>query len=308
MVNLNKNLTLIPGPHKLITNEDPIESLTMSSDSKLISITRDNAITKIKKKGKFRLSAKSLFLTYSQCPLSLEEVFIQLKDNIFKKNIIEEYLLCLEKHKEKGYHIHIYISLCKKVDIKNPVKLNLNCNLTGKIYKGNYQSVKDKLNTLNYIIKDLNFNNLNNNNKCLISDNLISYLNEQMVFEKLPQTLIRLSREGRIDEAMVCLEKERPMFFITNHLKIEKSLRDLRMRALGFEAEYSFNSFILSDDLKAAFQQSLTHKKSLFIKGGAGIGKTELIKSYFAFHNLNPLKCCNYDALKDFKEGYHTCI
>lgn len=263
----------------------------------------------IKKNNKnFRLASKNLFLTYAQCNLSLKKVFSQLQNIIFKKNNIEEYILCVEKHQESGYHIHIYLSLNKRIDIKNPNKLSLFCNLTNKIYKGNYQGVKDKSNILNYITKDLNFNEINNTEKCLISPNLIPFFNKDVVFEKLPQTLIRLAEEGRIEEAMLCLKQERPMFYITNHLKIEKSLRDLRMRALGFEAEYKFDSFIISDDLKAAFNQSLINKKSLFIKGGSGIGKTELIKSYFSFNKLNPLKCCNFDALKDFREGYHTCI
>ena len=48
---------------------------------------------------------------------------------------------------------------------------------------------------------------------------------------KLPETLIRLARKGLIEEAMTCFEKEKPMSFINNHLKVEKSLRDLRMKA-----------------------------------------------------------------------------
>lgn len=43
--------------------------------------------------GKFRYCAKSVLLTYSQCPISKDDCLKAFQDVIFKKNPIEEYAI-----------------------------------------------------------------------------------------------------------------------------------------------------------------------------------------------------------------------
>jgi hypothetical protein len=93
-----------------------------------------------KKDGNYLLSAKNLYLTYSNCALVLEEVLEQLKE-ILCSYIVEEYFIVREYHKTVEPHVHVYLKTRKKCNISSPMFLDLK-DLSLKIYHGNYQSAK----------------------------------------------------------------------------------------------------------------------------------------------------------------------
>jgi Geminivirus Rep catalytic domain len=62
---------------------------------------------------KYRLLARNLYLTYSNCDLELEEAIKQLK-GILASYIIKEYLLVREYHVDGGSYVHVDLKLLKK--------------------------------------------------------------------------------------------------------------------------------------------------------------------------------------------------
>lgn len=64
---------------------------------------------------KFRLSATSLFLTYPQCAVSKEDALRQLKEIV----PVEKALVAEEAHEDGTPHVHAYLKLSKRINIKN---------------------------------------------------------------------------------------------------------------------------------------------------------------------------------------------
>lgn len=68
-----------------------------------------------KKKLKFRLQARQIFLTYSQCDLPKRELLEFLQSKLS----VDRYIIAVEKHEDGRPHLHAYLKLAKKCDIKN---------------------------------------------------------------------------------------------------------------------------------------------------------------------------------------------
>lgn len=91
-------------------------------------------------------------------------------------------------------------------------------------------------------------------------------------------------------------------------MRIEKSLRNLRMKSLGLVTDFKFNQFIIPEHLKEALNKTLIENKTLYLEGESGTGKTKMLEGYFEYKGMNPLIINNYDGLKFFREEIHDCI
>lgn len=100
-------------------------------------------------KSRFRLNAKKLSLTYSQTKLNKQELMEELKVKLNKNgNQILQYLVAEEEHKDGGKHLHAFIELEKRINVRD---INyLDC----KNEHGNYQSTRKKWNWLRYLTKE----------------------------------------------------------------------------------------------------------------------------------------------------------
>jgi len=65
--------------------------------------------------GKFRLSAKCIFLTYAQCTLTKEQVLEHLQS----LKPIDKYVIAIENHQDGNPHIHAMIQFKHKFDTKD---------------------------------------------------------------------------------------------------------------------------------------------------------------------------------------------
>ncbi len=81
---------------------------------------------------RFRLNARTLYLTFPQCDVTKEIVMTNVK-NLFKDRI-KYVIVCQEHHSDGELHLHMIISLTDKCDIKRADYLDV---ITGK--HGNYQ-------------------------------------------------------------------------------------------------------------------------------------------------------------------------
>lgn len=108
---------------------------------------------KASRKNKFRLSSKSVFLTYPKCKMSKENALKSLKS---KK---EPTYICVshEKHEDNTDHLHALIQYSDKFVTYNAKYFDLEDEDDAIAYHGNYQGAKDASNVLNYIKKDKDF-------------------------------------------------------------------------------------------------------------------------------------------------------
>lgn len=97
----------------------------------------------------FRLNAKQLFLTYPRCPLPLETVLQQLLGLL----PVSKYTVAQEEHQDGELHIHAYLMLEKKVNIKNPRKLDLKSE-EGVEYHGKYEGCRSARAVDTYVKKE----------------------------------------------------------------------------------------------------------------------------------------------------------
>lgn len=96
---------------------------------------------------RFRISSKSLALTYPQCDLGKGEA-LGLLGRKLEDYIIEDYLVAQELHKDGKTHLHMYIKLNKVFDSKNPECLDL------LNFHGHYKSCSKTEGWISYLLKE----------------------------------------------------------------------------------------------------------------------------------------------------------
>lgn len=105
-----------------------------------------------RKASTFRLTAKSLFLTYPKCSLAKEEALAILEEKVSgKETSIKEYLIANEKHADGSDHLHVYLLLEQSWNCKDPRFWDL-----GE-HHGNYQGCRSAAAVKKYCTKENNW-------------------------------------------------------------------------------------------------------------------------------------------------------
>lgn len=91
-------------------------------------------MAKYQGKEEKRLSARALYLTYPQCEVDLAQVLECLKEKLG----IKEYIIVRETSEGGHIHVHAYLKLIKKANIRNMEVLDLKIGET--IFKGEYRT------------------------------------------------------------------------------------------------------------------------------------------------------------------------
>lgn len=200
----------------------------------------------------------------------------------FSNNKLKEYLFSIEKHEtqeEKGTHIHAYLEFNKKIDITNPLFLDLININTKEIFHPHIERVKYKNKTLDYILKDV-FNI--ETETVLISPTLKIYIYNDGKLLDYQEVMVALAEKAKINEVMSILKNKDIDKFMKSHDYTEKSLRSFYPEANNAIAKFDFNKFYLPQELKS-----------------------NLMNSFIINLNKNPLITNNLDALRSFKEGMY---
>ena len=261
------------------------------------------------KKKEFRLSSKTLFLTYPRTNLTPKEALDQLKI-ILGVWMIKSYLICSEKHTEESSnnienHIHAYIITKKRTEIKNPKKMHLIEN--GLEIKGNYQAARNGKKITDYILKDVF--DTTDESKIIFSKDLSERMTLEGILENYELTMIRLAKKGNVAAAMKVLEDCNPMTYMKSHMAIEQSLMKLYAKERGLQAKFKLSEFELPAEMQKAFFQEKLGGKTKAIVGFPGTGKTQFIKSYLKeFGRIHPLIVTHLDGLRNFSELLHKAI
>lgn len=222
-------------------------------------------------KTKFRLNSQQLFLTYSQCPSSLDEIYNHLKSKLD----IDKYIIAQEKHADGNLHIHCYLLLKKKVNIKDPRKLDYN------EYHPKIEGCRSYKNVIKYVTKDGHY--ITNYDKELLE----KIINENKKVSEIYTSARKRASEGEVDEAMKLLEHPKTVRDLTLHSNsIRKNLESLvpkRQKTI-----YSLDSF------KVNFSWNRT--RTLILWGPTETGKSSLAKALLP----KALFVSHMDRLRDY--------
>lgn len=225
--------------------------------------------------GRFRLSARRLFLTYSQVPSghALEDWKSYL-DIMLAPYVIDKYIVALEKHADGGDHVHAYIELDRKANIKSAARLDLS--VGGKKLHGNYKVAKPG--HKKYAMKDGN------------------YITNMDVVE--PGGYVALAREGKFLEAEEAFAVKHPKDYILHLSSVRKNLKQLGSVKPRTKKFGPWNR-----DLMEAVSGWTPSSQTLVLIGPTSIGKTQ----WSLTQGENCLLIRHIDMLKRWNPSY-DCI
>ena len=268
----------------------------------------------MKKMNKFRIAAKTLFVTYLSCNLSPLEVLSELQT----KFPVIEYLIVRENliHNSVNIDSHFYclVKCNKKVDTISASRLDL----SGKFH-GKYEGVKNEKNTLNYILEKTTFENISKDKVVMSlyyqdmlnkhSNVLITKENKDSKVLTVEESMLSLARAGKIAAAMEILEKEKPHVFLKSHMLIERSLKDLYVKSIEYPSRYDpIKDFVFPSSLMDTFNECLENNLSFYVFGSSGFNKTYGLRELCKLFGKLPIMLNDIKALKRFDWNRHKSI
>lgn len=201
-----------------------------------------------------RFYAKQFYFTYSQCgELTAKETYDALVAKFAEKErLIVEYIVGHEKHQDGGNHVHCWIKLDKRYNLRLPARwLDING------VHGNYQSVRDTQQVKRYCTKDGNY----------IADPPYNPKKDHW------SEVAELAEQGNLEGAIAKIRSSgtnSSRDFIIHHTAIMNALTRLA-------PPVALNGTRPLDDFGSLFQWDRT--KTLILCGPTNRGKTTLAKS-----------------------------
>lgn len=222
----------------------------------------------------FRLSTRALFLTYAHTGETTPQQLLDWLTPVVAPYTIDSYSIGREKYKEgEGYHIHAYIKLDRKCNIRSPTKLDIPQLPTPH---GNYQPGKSK--HIKYSQKDGDF---------------ITNLGEVGSY-------IGKARAGDYDGALKDFTDAHAMQYVLNKSKVESNLR-----ALGAPSRKTLPLYgPWSEALSRGTADWDRTSKALVLLGPSGLGKTQWALAQFE----SPLLISHSDGLKALRPDHDAII
>jgi len=226
-----------------------------------------------KPKG-FRLNTQQIFLTYAQCDKTPLEIY----DFLSKKVEVDKYIVAQEKHKDGNNHIHAYLLLKKKVNIKNARHFDL------EEFHPKVEGCRSWKNVVKYVTKDGNY--ITNYDPDIIKKLIDDSLKVGDIYQKARD----LAKEGKVQEGISVLEHRKTV----RDLVVHGNAIQRNLRALGVKRRLPEFSL---DDFNVSFEWD--RSKSLILWGETNTGKTSLAKALLP----RALFVTHKDRLKEYDEN-----
>ena len=193
------------------------------------------------RKHDFLLSAKNLYLTYSNCNLKLSQILEILKKKL-SSYILQDWVLVREYHESGEEHVHVYLKTLKKAILKSSTFLDIEHDLG--IYHGNYQSARKPNEVIEYMLKSIQ---IKSDPNLYYSPGMSDLIGELGNYKKLSEALLDLADQGEIQQAMNLLRKEDPDKYLNQGTKLEKRLIQIyKDNYLKSQSKYGIEDFYLS--------------------------------------------------------------
>lgn len=239
-----------------------------------------------KKSGKFRVDSQTLFVTYPKCPLEPQACLEHL-EKVFVKPGIDSYIIAKEQHMDGTYHLHVYLRLKAKKNIKDARKCDWK--VDGVNYHPNIQGARSPKAVLKYVTKDGNY--ITNVSKTTIEQALKDNIKVGDLYKEAREKTL----SENVESGMKVLEHSKTYRDLVLHGEaIERNLKKLKKSKL--ESEYTLDSFNLSFNWDRS--------KTLILTGPTNTGKTSLAAALLP----KALFVTHIDRLKDYADGDYDGI
>lgn len=250
----------------------------------------------------FRISAKKLYLTYSQVHENMKhhDVLQSLKQ---KDHWNFNFLISREKHLDGGIHFHVLLTAKNKFNIRTQNFLDIT--YQEKTYHGNYQAAKSPTALVEYI--------------CKAGDYITDFTNiqqGQLLTDK--RLLIQSALKDGVDNALLEHCKQLPEKALANlsltgaHSYFEKlkALKENKQaqqsKDLDAQTPFTLNDFDFSKNPEL---EKWIHNpsKTLILAGPSGTGKTQFCKAFAQSRELRTLILSHTEDFKYLTHD-HDCI
>jgi hypothetical protein len=258
------------------------------------------------KNREFRLRTKKFFLTYPQLPNipNLVELALTSFETIFKMNRRDfKYLISVELHADGNPHLHVYLEFGLPQGIYSVNKLDLL--IDEEIFHGNYQSVKSKHATIQYIIKSVE------NIEELTTNLVLPFYNNRYysnINEHLYDILVNENYQSAIDALYLQYPKEAIQrgSAIIGNLELADVYHSIK-RKLARPPKYTLDNFKeIPESLIEWLEEE--NPKTLILFGPSGTGKTGIAKALLHSKGFKYLFVRDINALKEFRPSLHDAI
>lgn len=216
----------------------------------------------------FRLSGKQLFLTYPKCDLSPAEAVDQLTSLL----PCSHWIAAQELHEDGSKHLHVYLRLQRKANVRNVNFLDLQKN--SSTWHGNYQTCRSAVAVQKYVRKEGNF-----------------------VSNMPVLTPKELCEAGKVTEAIKQLWDERFLMMARYGTTVEANLRRRYLPKVWIPV-------VPTRPWGDLWDFDWDTSRSLLLIGPSGIGKTTWAMS----RDVPTLMVTDLDDLKKFDADFHKCI
>ncbi len=246
----------------------------------------------------FRLNAKNLYLTYPQCD---EDPSVVISQCLGYWGDDLEWVVCgQELHMDGNYHLHIAISLKKRVDYRSPDCLDW---IVGK--HGDYRVMKNKSKCLKYVTKEGVFEEH--------GIDVMAYLEAHKTHKSVQS--VEVAQGVMNKETLVSLNVRFPGFFLMNLPKIQTyqswfevtqsldsgSLTELPLiNPLGLTVDEMKLHIWIGKNLHGRPDRRFGTKQ-LYLLGSTGLGKTSLLMTLAKHYRIfwMPMEEDFYDTYQD---------
>jgi GTPase SAR1 family protein len=248
-------------------------------------------------KKRFRISAKKLYLTYSQINpgITAEYILEYLKN---KTNYCDfHYVIGKESHKDGGTHFHVVLIKNTKFDIKNPGALDIE--YQEQNYHGNYTPVRYLREVVAYACKDnhyiTNLSNLRDGKLLTAKEFIIQQVQEKGVEQALIDHYSNSPDKAIAGMSISALKKH-----FHDVAKLEENLRLDKI-----DTPFGLEHFAVQAQLKQWMENP---KKTLVLVGDSGLGKTQFCKAFVKEKGLKTLIVNHKEDFRRLNSTYDAII
>lgn len=248
-------------------------------------------------KKQFRISAKRLYLTYSQVNPTITPQYILEYFTNQTQYYELDYVIGKELHQDGSTHYHVVLIRKTKFDINRSDALDIQ--YQGQVYHGNYTPVRHLREVVAYACKDnhyiTNLSNLRDGKLLTAKEFIIQQVQEKGVEQALIDHYSNSPDKAIAGMSISALKKH-----FHDVAKLEENLRLDKI-----DTPFGLEHFRVQAPLKQWIENP---KKTLVLVGDSGLGKTQFCKAFVKEKGLKTLIVNHKEDFRRLNSTYDAII